>query len=106
MYFRYAISLAALCGRFHGLGQKVKVGSRSLLVSVNCFERVQIKNDSAVSLAVSGSKLLFYFVFCKIAINTTRHSAAIETILKQCIEITDRNVNECGVTKPCDQPSN
>ena len=63
MYFRYAISLAALCGRFHGLGQKVKVGSRSLLVSVNCFERVQFKNDSAVSLAVSGSKSLCFTLY-------------------------------------------
>ena len=53
-------SLAALCGRFHGSVRKLKKLKSRLLVSLNCSKRAEFIDDSAVSLATSGSKSLHY----------------------------------------------
>ena len=67
---------------FSWLGQKIK--DRRLVVSLNSSKRSEF--EDAVSLTTSGSKSLHFTSYSG---KCHRHSKVSETILKQCIEITD-----------------
>ena len=61
-------------------------------MSINCSERAEFEDDSAVSLAASGSKLLHYKFYSG---NLTSSSLAIVTRVKLYRSFAQQSLTEC-----------